>query len=32
MGGMAGVLKMLPGAAGRITDEAIFETEKRIKR
>ncbi|KAJ1442006.1 signal recognition particle protein [Ochromonadaceae sp. CCMP2298] len=31
MGGMGGMLKMLPGMAGKITDEQLFEAEKRMK-
>jgi len=32
MGGMGGMLKMMPGMAGKITDEQLFEAEKRMKR
>eukprot|EP01035_Chromulina_nebulosa_P017016 gene17016-22522_t len=32
MGGMASMIKMIPGMAGKITDEQIFEAEKRMKR
>ena len=32
LGGVAGMMKMLPGAAGKVTDEMIFETEKRVRR
>lgn len=32
LGGMGGMLKMIPGMAGKISDEALFEAEKRIKR
>lgn len=31
MGGMGGMLKMMPGMAGKITDEMLFEAEKRLK-
>eukprot|EP00597_Dinobryon_sp_UTEXLB2267_P003471 CAMPEP_0170069744 /NCGR_PEP_ID=MMETSP0019_2-20121128/8305_1 /TAXON_ID=98059 /ORGANISM="Dinobryon sp., Strain UTEXLB2267" /LENGTH=484 /DNA_ID=CAMNT_0010277867 /DNA_START=136 /DNA_END=1586 /DNA_ORIENTATION=- len=31
MGGMGGMLKMIPGMAGKITDEMLFEAEKRMK-
>jgi signal recognition particle subunit SRP54 len=32
LGGMGGMLKMMPGMAGKITDEQLFEAEKRMKR
>ena len=32
MGGMSGMLKMIPGVAGKINDEQLFEAEKRMKR
>ena len=31
MGGMGGMLRMMPGMAGKITDEMLFEAEKRLK-
>jgi len=31
MGGMGGMLKLIPGMAGKITDEMLFEAEKRMK-
>ena len=32
MGGMGGMLKMIPGMSGKINDEQLFEAEKRMKR
>jgi hypothetical protein len=32
IGGMANMIKMLPGVAGKITDEMIFETEKKLQK
>ena len=32
MGGMGGMLKMMPGMSGKISDEQLFEAEKRLKR
>lgn len=32
IGGMGGMLKMIPGMAGKISDEQLFEAEKRLKR
>lgn len=32
MGGMAKMMKMIPGMAGKISDEQFYEAEKRIKR
>ena len=32
LGGMGGMLKMIPGMAGKISDEQLFEAEKRMKR
>jgi signal recognition particle subunit SRP54 len=32
LGGMGGMLKMMPGMAGKISDEQLFEAEKRMKR
>ena len=32
LGGMGGMLRMMPGMAGKITDEQLFEAEKRMKR
>ncbi len=32
VGGMGGMLKMMPGMAGKISDEQLFEAEKRLKR
>lgn len=31
MGGMGGMLRMMPGMAGKISDEVLFEAEKRMK-
>lgn len=32
MGGMGGMLKMMPGMAGKISDDMLFEAEKRMKK
>ena len=32
LGGMGGMLKMMPGMSGKISDEQLFEAEKRLKR
>lgn len=32
LGGMGGMLKMMPGMAGKISDDQLFEAEKRMKR
>ena len=32
MGGMQSVLKMMPGMAGKVTDEQFFELEKKMKK
>jgi signal recognition particle subunit SRP54 len=32
LGGMGGLLRMMPGTAGKITDEMLFEAEKRLKK
>lgn len=32
MGGMSSALKMIPGMAGKVSDEQMFEVEQRIKR
>lgn len=32
LGGMGGMLRMMPGMAGKITDDQLFEAEKRMKR
>mmetsp|Transcript_27658 Transcript_27658/g.26468 ORF Transcript_27658/g.26468 Transcript_27658/m.26468 type:complete len:539 (+) Transcript_27658:39-1655(+) len=32
MGGMGGMLKMIPGMAGKVTDEQMFELEKKLKK
>ena len=32
LGGMGGMMKMMPGMAGKISDEQLFEAEKRLKR
>lgn len=32
MGGMSSLLKMIPGMAGKISEEQLFEAEKRLKR
>lgn len=32
MGGMSSMLKMIPGASGKINEEQLFEAEKRMKR
>lgn len=29
---MSGMLKMIPGMAGKITEEQLFEAEKRVKK
>jgi signal recognition particle subunit SRP54 len=31
LGGMGGMMKMIPGMAGKITEEQLFEAEKRMK-
>ena len=32
MGGLSSMLKMMPGMAGKISDEQMFETERRVKK
>ena len=32
MGGMGGMLKMMPGVGGMVSDEKLYEAEKRMKR